>query len=138
MSMTSKPRTQSLFKPEITKVREENVFIQKEPWWVGVIKQLGLPTLLLMLAIFGAYESTIWFGREVVIPLSDRQIKFIDQVEQNVTKITSIVEEHQRNAVTIANELQTLNDGITELNTKTKQNGDRLQAIEAVLNKGSN
>lgn len=125
------------FTPEVRSVSTENVFIQKEPWWVQVIKQLGLPTLLLLLGIFGAYQAASWFGREVIVPLSDRQIKFIDQVEDSVQKITAIIEEHQRNAAVIAKELDTLNKGISDLNEKTKQNGDKLQSIEEVLNKGN-
>lgn len=113
------------------------VLVEKEPWWMNVIKQLGLPTVLLLIIMYGAWQSAVWFGQTILVPLTERQMTFINQVDESVQKITSIVEEHQKNNGLIARELESINTGIRGLNDETKNNGERLEAIEKVLNKGN-
>lgn len=113
------------------------VLVEKEPWWMNVIKQLGLPTVLLLLLMYGAWQAAIWFGQTILVPLTERQMTFINQVDESVQKITTIVEEHQKNNGLIARELEAINTGIKGLNDETKNNGERLEAIEKVLNKGN-
>lgn len=111
------------------------VFLQREHWGIALVKQLGLPTALLMIMIYGVYQGATWFGAKVLIPLTDRQMEFIDQVDQSVQKITTIIEEHQKNNGMISRELEGINAGIKSLNAQTERNGERLQAIETTLNK---
>jgi hypothetical protein len=113
------------------------VLIEKEPWWMTVTKQLGLPTVLLLIMVYGVYQSAIWFGTTILVPLTERQMAFINQVDESVQKITTIVEEHQKNNGLIARELEAINAGIKTMNQETKSNGERLEAIEKVLNKGN-
>lgn len=114
-----------------------SVLVEKEPWWMNVIKQLGLPTVLLLIIMYGAWQSAVWFGKTILVPLTERQMMFINQVDESVQKITTIVEEHQKNNGLIARELESINNGIRGLNDETKNNGERLEAIENVLNKGN-
>jgi hypothetical protein len=113
------------------------VLVEKEPWWMNVVKQLGLPTFLLLIMSWGVYQSATWFGTTILIPLTDRQLTFINQVDESVQKITTIVEEHQKNNGLIARELESINAGIKVMNIETKSNGERLENIEKVLNKGN-
>lgn len=113
------------------------VLIEKEPWWMTVTKQLGLPTVLLLVMVYGVYQAAIWFGTTILVPLTERQMTFINQVDESVQKITTIVEDHQKNNGLIARELEAINAGIKTMNQETKSNGERLQAIEKVLNKGN-
>ncbi len=113
------------------------VLIEKEPWWMTVTKQLGLPTVLLLIMVYGVYQSAIWFGTTILVPLTERQLTFINQVDESVQKITTIVEDHQKNNGLIARELEAINAGIKTMNQETKSNGERLEAIEKVLNKGN-
>ena len=113
------------------------VLIEKEPWWMTVTKQLGLPTVLLLVMVYGVYQSAIWFGTTILVPLTERQMTFINQVDESVQKITTIVEDHQKNNGLIARELEAINAGIKTMNQETKSNGERLEAIEKVLNKGN-
>jgi hypothetical protein len=118
-------------------VEPQSILVEKEPWWMNVIKQLGLPTLLLLVLVYGAWEGAAWFGTNILIPLTERQIIFINQVDESVKKITEIVEKHQQNNGMIAQELDSINNGIQQMNEGTKANGQRLEAIEKVLNKGN-
>ena len=113
------------------------VLIEKEPWWMTVTKQLGLPTVLLLIMVYGVYQAAMWFGTTILVPLTERQMTFINQVDESVQKITTIVEDHQKNNGLIARELEAINAGIKTMNQETKSNGERLQAIEKVLNKGN-
>jgi len=112
------------------------IVVEKEPWWMNVIKQLGLPTLLLLVMVYGVYQGAIWFGTNILVPLTERQIVFINQVDESVKKITEIIEEHQQNNGLIARELNSLNEGVQQMNLETKANGERLKSIEILLNKG--
>lgn len=122
--------------PEMPTEKRE-ILVRDEPWWMVTIKQLGLPTLLLLVLVYGAWEGATWFGTNILIPLTERQIIFINQVDESVKKITEIVEKHQENNGMIARELDSINTGIQQMNEGTKQNGQRLEAIEKVLNKGT-
>jgi len=113
------------------------ILVEKEPWWMNVIKQLGLPTMLLLVLVYGAWEGATWFGTNILVPLTERQIIFINQVDESVKKITDIVEKHQQNNGMIAKELDSINLGIQQMNEGTKANGQRLENIEKVLNKGN-
>jgi len=114
------------------------VFLQREHWGISLVKQLGLPTALLLIMIYGIYQSATWFGAKVMIPLTDRQLEFIDQVDKSVQRVATVVEEHQKNNVLIAQQLEGINAGIRSLNSQTERNGERLQAIETTLNKKEN
>lgn len=112
----------------------KQVYIEKEPWWVVATKQLGLPTVLLILVGIGIYNSSTWLGSNVLKPLTERQIEFINQVEKSVERITYIVEEHQKNNGVIARELESLNSGIDKLNNASDKQNKTLEAIEQKLN----
>lgn len=113
----------------------KQIFIEKEPWWISAVKQLGLPTILLMLVGFGVYNSSVWLGQNILKPLTERQVEFINQVEKSVQKITIIVEDHQKNNSLIARELEKINSGIEKLNTSSTDNGKKLEKIDANLHK---
>jgi len=115
----------------------KQVFIEKEPWWVVATKQLGLPTVLLILVGIGIYNSSTWLGSNILKPLTERQIEFINQVEKSVERITYIVEEHQKNNGVIARELESLNSGIDKLNNASDKQNKTLEAIEQKLNNGN-
>jgi hypothetical protein len=117
-------------------VETRQVYVEKEPWWITTIKQLGLPTVLLILLGIGAYNGSVWLGENVIQPLTARQIQFINQVDESVQKITVIVEEHQKNNGKIANELEGISIGIKSLNEKSDKQNKTLETIEHQLKEG--
>jgi|688.fasta_scaffold252564_4 hypothetical protein len=121
-------------KPMSTQQELREVYVEKEPWWITATKQLGLPTVLLVLLGIGIYNASVWLGSNVLRPLTERQIEFINQVDVSVKKITTIVEEHQKNNGLIARELEAINNGIEKLNVSSNENGKKLEKIEASLN----
>lgn len=114
------------------------VLIEKEPWWISAVKQLGLPTMLLILIGLGAYNASVWLGENVLKPLTERQIEFISQVDKSVQKITLIIEDHQKNNGLIARELEAINNGIKSLNEKSDRQNTSLDSIKNELKTGGN
>lgn len=50
--------------------------------WAEVAERLGLPAALLMVVLAAAGRACAWVGREVVVPLRDRHLAFLDRTER--------------------------------------------------------
>lgn len=58
---------------------------QKPPWWVDLIKTVGISTALLIAFCYGAVQAAKWYAEQVILPatkdahtLSVKQQEFID------------------------------------------------------------
>jgi hypothetical protein len=49
--------------------------------WMEVVKQLGLPVCIIMAGGFGLWRTVQWGAVNVLKPLIDRHIKFLDRLE---------------------------------------------------------
>jgi hypothetical protein len=57
------------------------------PEWITLVEKLGVPfSMMFAMAIVG-YKAIAWFGQQVVVPLKDRHIDFIDELKILVSKI---------------------------------------------------
>jgi hypothetical protein len=50
--------------------------------WIDFAERLGLPAGLLMVVLAAAGRACSWIGTEVVVPLRDRHLAFLDRTEQ--------------------------------------------------------
>jgi len=50
--------------------------------WIDIAERLGLPAGLLMVVLAAAGRACSWIGTEVVEPLRDRHLAFLDRTEQ--------------------------------------------------------
>ncbi len=50
--------------------------------WIDIAERLGLPAGLLMVVLAAAGRACTWIGSEVVVPLRDRHLAFLDRTEQ--------------------------------------------------------
>jgi hypothetical protein len=50
--------------------------------WIDIAERLGLPAGLLMVVLAAAGRACSWIGSEVVVPLRDRHLAFLDRTEQ--------------------------------------------------------
>jgi len=48
---------------------------------MALIRDLGLPTVLLIFILFGAWRAVIWIGETVVRPLVTKTTTFIDRLK---------------------------------------------------------
>jgi hypothetical protein len=49
--------------------------------WMEIVKQLGLPVCIIMAGGFGLWRTVQWGAANIVKPLIDRHIKFLDRLE---------------------------------------------------------
>lgn len=59
-----------------------------EPSSITLIRDLGLPTVLLIFILFGAWRAAIWIGETVVRPLVGKTTTFIDRLEVAVSEMS--------------------------------------------------
>ena len=52
-----------------------------EPNNIAIIRDLGLPSALLIFILFGAWRASIWIGEAVIRPLVFRTTTFVDRLE---------------------------------------------------------
>ena len=96
--------------------------------FITIAKDFGIPIALLVFLCFAIWKVLVWLGNEVVKPLTERHIKFIDKVEKsiidqakNVETVTSqssvVIELNKENAEAFKDLLQ----HITELKNNVNE-----------------
>ena len=115
---------------------QQYIIKTSDPWWIESLKQLGLPTMLVMLFCVGGYQAALWYATNVALPESRRQLEFIDKVEASVSRMSDAIAGYTSNSGKIASELEAINRGIVDLNDTTESNGKKLDKIEVKLNPG--
>ena len=63
---------------------------EKTDWRIKAIKELGLPVCLLAVMIAGLWYGGSWTGNQIVLPLFNRQIQFIDSTDSAMRDMVSI------------------------------------------------
>ena len=69
----------------------------KGPWWAYVLNRQGLATVLVLFGVFGGsfglWKTGTWIGSNVLIPLTNRQIKLMDALDESVSTQTKVLDE---------------------------------------------
>lgn len=55
--------------------------------WLQVAQSFGVPVAILVTGGLGIWRCVVWLGREVVKPISDRHVKFIDDTTKAIDEI---------------------------------------------------
>lgn len=105
----------------------------RDPAWLSIVSRLGVPSALLGVMMYLIYVGGMWVGQNIVKPLADRQIKFIDEVDESVRLIATTVKEHESASTVIAGELKKLNEKTEAGNVELKNVGSKLDKIETQL-----
>lgn len=58
--------------------------------WVVLIDKLGIPVSVMIGMGFGFYKIVIWLGMHIVVPLKDKHMSFIDQLQELIGKIVTV------------------------------------------------
>lgn len=68
--------------------------------WTDMVDKLGVPSILLMTMILGAWKSCGWLATNILLPLTNRHMFFLEKLERNFeqidTAISKIAETQQR------------------------------------------
>ena len=105
----------------------------KQPWWVETIKTLGLPTVFLVVIVFMLWRGGKWASTEVIMPLFQRQMVFIDTATKTLTDTQEAATEVKEGQEQGHASLKTISDAITELSADTKRVIDMLKDVEALI-----
>lgn len=92
-------------------------------WTLPLLREFGLPILLLLLLCWAIYKGAVWCGLEVVKPLKDSHVTFLGILQDQMRVQTSTLQqiattqqhqaELQRDNVTL---LQEVSERLTEQN----------------------
>lgn len=72
--------------------------------YVQVVRDLGLPVVIILALGYAIWTCGIWIGSQVVIPLRDRHFSFLTSLE----KTLEVIADCQKEIHTRINELQCL------------------------------
>lgn len=61
---------------------------KKAPWWVGAINKAGIPTGVLAVVLWLLYCGGVWTGNTIIVPLFERQVKFMDETSEMIQEQT--------------------------------------------------
>lgn len=62
--------------------------IEINPEMISIFERFGIPMGILMVFSWFVAQSIRWFGSNVVVPMKDRHISFLDNLEKCLDKIT--------------------------------------------------
>lgn len=56
-------------------------------FWLRIFERLGLPVAILCFLGYGGWVGARWLGTEIIVPMFNRQMEFIDKVETSVDEV---------------------------------------------------
>tara|TARA_R110000868_G_scaffold400006_1_gene674075 strand:- start:6 stop:416 length:411 start_codon:yes stop_codon:yes gene_type:complete len=99
------------------------------PWWVPLIKSLGVPTCFLIALLYMIWTAAIWAGDTVVVPLFTKQMSFIDEASKMTAEINNstqlinkTLEAHGQHAIESLKTCQ-------EIKNISTENGNRIDTV---------
>lgn len=63
---------------------------------IQFLREFGLPTMALVVTVYGIWQVCAWIARELVVPLRDRHFTFLSSIEQTLKAL----QETQKSIVT--------------------------------------
>jgi len=74
--------------------------------WASIVDKLGVPVAVMAAMGFVGYKTIMWFGVNVVVPLKDRHITFVDDLK-------GLIESVVNNQVKLDNKVEKLIDTVS-------------------------
>ena len=100
----------------------------KVPWWIKVFRELGLPVAIICVMGYGGWHAVTWFGNSIALPMFQRQMIFIDEVQKATQDIASAVQQGEKSRAEMAGHLQAMSE-------TAKEQTSVLEEIKAELKK---
>lgn len=68
-------------------------------WWFAALDRFGMPTLALIAIGIALYKTGVWAADRVIVPVTERHLKFVDAVQDaqtlNTEKLGDLVREQK-------------------------------------------
>lgn len=90
--------------------------------WNSILEKVGLPGALILLLIYGGYRVVNWLGTHVFLPLTNRHIEFLNNIEKSL-------ENSERFSGSIAQANSDMNDNLHKISQLQENMETCLQKI---------
>jgi hypothetical protein len=60
--------------------------------WFTTLEKIGLPGFILVLLLIGLWKSFVWASSNILLPLTERHISFLDKLEKNFDQIDTAIQ----------------------------------------------
>ena len=64
--------------------------------WLNLVEKLGLPVVALFAIGYSLYSSCRWIGTNILLPIHNRHLVFLDRLETGIEKIVDV--QHNQNS----------------------------------------
>ena len=64
--------------------------------WLNLVEKLGLPVVALFAIGYSLYNSCRWIGTNILLPIHNRHLIFLDRLETGIEKIVDV--QHNQNS----------------------------------------
>jgi hypothetical protein len=60
--------------------------------WITTLEKIGLPGFILIILLMGLWKSLAWAGSNILLPLTEKHIFFLDKLEKNFDQIDTAIQ----------------------------------------------
>lgn len=78
--------------------------------WVTILDKLGLPVAALVGLSYGIFHTLKWFGNNIVMPLHQRHLLFLDRLENSIDKICTTQIDQNSQIIKLADKISQTKD----------------------------
>jgi hypothetical protein len=112
--------------PEKPKDLEVTLEETNEPWQIKLAKQLGLPTVFLLILLYFIYQAGTWIAHSIAMPLFEKQTKFIDKATDMMSDMSDTLRDNQTTSLRTQSDVDALSEVL-------KQQTEVLKSIDNTL-----
>ena len=112
--------------PEKPKDLEVTLEETNEPWQIKLAKQLGLPTVFLLILLYFIYQAGTWIAQSIAMPLFEKQTKFIDKATDMMSDMSDTLRDNQTTSLRTQSDVDALSEVL-------KQQTEVLKSIDNTL-----
>jgi hypothetical protein len=60
--------------------------------WISIAEKIGLPGLIIIFLILGLWKAFAWAGSNILLPVTEKHINFLEKLEKNFDQIDSAIQ----------------------------------------------
>lgn len=73
--------------------------------WLLLIEKLGLPVVALVSIGYALYNSCKWMGTNILLPIQQRHLVFLDRLEIGIEKIVDVQGKQNSQLITLTQKI---------------------------------
>ena len=109
-------------------------FVEIDPQTlINFLERFGLPTGVLIAFAYFVAQSIRWFGANVVVPMKDRHISFLENLEKCLDKITDSQIQICDNTHSIRDDVDKITESQAVLKSESKIMKDKVEGLSSMV-----